>query len=267
MKKNRNEPRWHSLAGKKVWVFGGAGYLGSAITKTLDAECELTLCIDLGSRAGDFVKADGLQRTTPITLDTSRIDELEKFVEDSVRDYGVPDGVVNLTFCSSSGKRIEELTPQDFARPFDESVTSFFVLSRAIAEKMKPRGSSSIVHFASMYGVVSPDPATYAPPMTPNPIDYGAIKADPGISWKNKWKNADPQEGEAFPFSSTALVAATDAWHCFKAIAISCILLAILLPFANLIQAGWHVWAAVFIGLKFVYGLAFEWRFAHLLVR
>lgn len=42
---------------------------------------------------------------------------------------------------------------------------------------MKPRGTGSIVLFASMYGVVAPDPRIYAAPLTPNPIDYGASKA------------------------------------------------------------------------------------------
>jgi NAD(P)-dependent dehydrogenase (short-subunit alcohol dehydrogenase family) len=42
---------------------------------------------------------------------------------------------------------------------------------------MKARGSGSIVLFSSMYGVIAPDPRMYLPPMTPNPIDYGASKA------------------------------------------------------------------------------------------
>ncbi len=42
---------------------------------------------------------------------------------------------------------------------------------------MKPRGTGSIVLFASMYGIVAPDPRIYPAPLTPNPIDYGASKA------------------------------------------------------------------------------------------
>jgi len=39
---------------------------------------------------------------------------------------------------------------------------------------------------------------------------------NPGISWRNKWKNGDPSQGERFRFSSTFLVSLTDAWHLFK---------------------------------------------------
>ena len=59
----------------------------------------------------------------------------------------------------------------------DAFITPAFVLSRAVGEIMKARGSGSVVLFASMYGLVSPDPRIYHAPMAPNPIDYGASKA------------------------------------------------------------------------------------------
>ena len=36
---------------------------------------------------------------------------------------------------------------------------------------------------------------------------------DPSVSWKNKWRNGDPAQGERFPLSSTALVGVTDMYH------------------------------------------------------
>lgn len=39
---------------------------------------------------------------------------------------------------------------------------------------------------------------------------------DPNISWKNKYKEGNPQMGEAFLFSTTYLVTLTDAWHLAK---------------------------------------------------
>lgn len=96
--------------------------------------------------------------------------------------------------------------------------------------------------------------------------DFARRWWDPGISWKSKWKNDDPRQGEAFPLSSTTLVSVTDAWHFFKTIAIFCILTAIILPFAKLFHAVWPVWVGVFIGLYLSYGLIFETLFAHLLI-
>jgi hypothetical protein len=39
---------------------------------------------------------------------------------------------------------------------------------------------------------------------------------NPAISWKNKWKNGDPTQGERFFGSSTFFVSLTNAWHFFQ---------------------------------------------------
>ena len=56
---------------------------------------------------------------------------------------------------------------------------------------------------------------------------------DPEISWKNKYKNGNPIEGERFRFSSTFLVSLTDGWHLFK-------LLRNVLMFFSLVVIGYH---------------------------
>ena len=64
---------------------------------------------------------------------------------------------------------------------------------------------------------------------------------NPLESWKFKWASPFPQPVEArwyyfgylprykerFPYSSTALVFLTDAWHLFKALMLGCIMLAV----------------------------------------
>lgn len=39
---------------------------------------------------------------------------------------------------------------------------------------------------------------------------------DPSVSWKNKYKDGDPTNGERFFLSKTLLVGLTDGWHLFK---------------------------------------------------
>jgi len=47
---------------------------------------------------------------------------------------------------------------------------------------------------------------------------------NPAISWRNKWKNGDPAQGEAFPFSSTVFCPFLDGWHASNGLAkVSCI--------------------------------------------
>ena len=47
-------------------------------------------------------------------------------------------------------------------------------------------------------------------------------------SWRNKWKNGDVSQGEAFLFSSTAFVWTTDAWHLVQFFMIKFIFIAVL---------------------------------------
>jgi len=41
---------------------------------------------------------------------------------------------------------------------------------------------------------------------------------DPSVSWRNKYKNGDPNQGANFPFSTSILCAITDLWHLTKSI-------------------------------------------------
>lgn len=90
---------------------------------------------------------------------------------------------------------------------------------------------------------------------------------DPRISWRNKYRNGDPQQGAAFPLSTTSLVGLTDAWHCAKSLWIACIMLAILAPFTALVKLRWWAWVLVFLGLQVLYGGVFELLFARGLSR
>ncbi len=168
---------WYSLAGKSVWVTGGAGYLGSAITAALDRECDKVVCFDLPGRAEAFVRDRQLTRTVPRSLDINDAAGLPAALEAAITEHGLPDAVVHLVTASSAGKRLEVLTAEDFQRTFDLALTPTFVLCRLLGEKMKARRSGNIVLFSSMYGLVAPDPRIYHDPMAPNPIDYGASKA------------------------------------------------------------------------------------------
>ena len=98
---------------------------------------------------------------------------------------------------------------------------------------------------------------------------YPALRqwADPATAWKNKWKNGDPTQGEAFPFSSTALVGTTDAWHLLKGLMLLCLVTAIVLPFTHLFSLHWTAWVGILLSVKFVFSCAFESQFGWLLLR
>ncbi len=165
-----------SLESKDIWVFGGAGYLGQTTVKLLLESGARVLCADLGNRADQLAASLNHERFTPATLDVRNEREMNEFVDNSINKRGVPQGLVILTYGSTS-KHFEDLTGQDFDEVNHAGLTATFLLVRKIGTVMEKAGRGNIVLFSSMYGSVSPDPRVYELPMNVNPIEYGVGKA------------------------------------------------------------------------------------------
>lgn len=165
------------LTNKNIWITGGAGYLGTPIVLALDKIGARTICIDLPGKAEALCAEHNLKNTLPESADLCAVDGIPDVVDRLTNTYGIPDGFVHLAFASSSGKSLDELGKDDFQRTMEGSLAASFLLSRSVSALMKQHGSGSVILFASMYGIVPPDPAMYVNAMKPNPIDYGVAKA------------------------------------------------------------------------------------------
>lgn len=162
---------------KTIWVIGGAGYLGQAIIRNLIEKGYRVLCADIGEKAHQFAgESERNPLLIPISLDASGEDLIHQFVHQNVEKYGIPDGLVILTY-GAAGQNFNDITADDFNRASHLGVTSTFIMARAVGQEMKKLHKGSIVLFSSMYGMVSPDPAIYELPMEANPIEYGVGKA------------------------------------------------------------------------------------------
>lgn len=165
------------MENKSIWVIGGAGYLGQSIVKMLLESGANVLCADLDDKAEDFgnsIKAGN--KFKPVSVDVSGEKEIKSFVQENIHKYGIPNGLVFLTF-GASGKSFEELTGEEFDAANHMGLTATFLMARSVGKEMEKAGRGSIVLFSSMYGLVSPDPDIYKPPMEVNPVEYGVGKA------------------------------------------------------------------------------------------
>jgi len=90
---------------------------------------------------------------------------------------------------------------------------------------------------------------------------------NPDISWRNKWKNGDPEQGERFLGSSTFLDWTTDGWHLFQFIMLTAFQLAIALPLIMLLRLKWWWLLLAVIPLKLGFSLGFAIMFSWLLLR
>jgi len=80
---------------------------------------------------------------------------------------------------------------------------------------------------------------------------------DPDISWRNKYKDGDPDKGPKFFGSTTFLVFTTDAWHFYKWLMNGLIYLPPAFIFGFLLLDG-RLMIVAYIGLRIVYAVTFH---------
>lgn len=71
-----------------------------------------------------------------------------------------------------------------------------------------------------------------------------------GVSWKNKWKNGNPEDGEKFPGSSTIFVSLTDGYHLFRTLDYLALSGGSLFVFRG--NKEWWVYAIEFVAMSIV---------------
>lgn len=163
-----------SLKGKTVLITGGNGYLGSAVVRGL-AEHGATVAV-----ADLMVRDDGLERVYGIVCDVSDTDSIRRAFRQASELTGRIDVLINCaTYGAGYGPAgtVERMSDEDWFKGVDGALGTTFRCTREVVPYMEASGGGSIVNFASMYGVVSPDPAIYGDSGANNPANYGAGKA------------------------------------------------------------------------------------------
>jgi len=167
------------LTNKPTLVAGGAGYLGVAVCKAIAEQGAAVMVADISEErvacaVAEIKKDVSRARVEGCVLDVANEASCREAVRRTVGCFGGLQVSVNLTF-KSIGKLVEELSEAEFDVAMHANLFGAFALARESARAMQTGGS--IVLFASMYGLVAPNPALYHAPMKPNPIEYGIAKA------------------------------------------------------------------------------------------
>lgn len=85
---------------------------------------------------------------------------------------------------------------------------------------------------------------------------------NPSISWRNKYKDRKISNGPAFFGSTTFLVFTTDAWHLFQFLSNSFIVISMILIINIFYTPIWWQDIIIFILLKAMWGMIFEWCYS-----
>jgi len=159
------------LQKKIIVVTGGSGLIGRAIVS------------EIRSRGGTAVNAD-ISASRDLQQDEYSFDIGDEASIFALRDavverYGRIDGWVNSVFPHTLDHRdpFAQMSAATWRRNIDLHLNGFAFCAQAALEQMKIQRSGSLVHIASIYGVVGPNRTLYeGMENVPNSVVYGVIK-------------------------------------------------------------------------------------------
>jgi len=167
------------LDGKTAFISAARGHLGQAMCRALGAAGAHIIANGRdGAALAGFVatlRAEG-HTAEPAAFDVLDTAALRGFFA------GCPrlDILVNNAIAMQV-KGFDALTPDDFVRTYQSSVTAGFESCRAALPALKQAvaqgGDASVINIASMYATVAPDARLYGARAQQSPFHYGPAKA------------------------------------------------------------------------------------------
>jgi NAD(P)-dependent dehydrogenase (short-subunit alcohol dehydrogenase family) len=160
-----------------IGVTGAGGHLGAAMAMDLARSGATVAALGRNLERLEAVAKDAKGspgEVIPCVCDILRIEDVERAL-DTMDARGGVHGWVNNAY-GAPGSPLGELDSDAVHQTLSSGLGAVMLLTDRVAARMGE--GSAIVNVASMYGIVSPQPAAYADhPHFHNPPAYGAAKA------------------------------------------------------------------------------------------
>ena len=169
------------LQGKVALVIGGAGYLGSEISKVfLEHGATVIIASRNETNGARFISAlnneDTKKRVHFLEVDITSDESVEQLAQQV--DQKFQSGLDILVNCGWSGKKnsLKTISIEDWKYDIEVCLTGVFRTILAFLPQLTKK-QGSILNIASMYGHVAPNYKLYDRNKHVNPPSYGAAKA------------------------------------------------------------------------------------------
>ena len=168
-----------SLKGKVAIVTGGAGHLGSGISKALAGFGATVIILGRTEKTlKSFIDQNQSlygDRFKYFVCDVTDEKRFKEVVEETVGTYGTVDILVNNAY----GKQYEsfdKLTKKAWNKALDISLTHYFTCSKAVSSIMLKKQSGTIINVASIYAFLGTDQRAYELRGRKAPLHYSVAK-------------------------------------------------------------------------------------------
>lgn len=167
------------LSGRTALVTGGAGHLGTAISRALaEAGAEVVIASrDLAECRGlaAAILADGLAALA-VRMDVTSDSSVRRALAEVRRRTGRLDIVVNNAYAGVF-KPLGKVSPADYSATLQGCLTSAYRVAMFALPLLRKSPAASVVNVSTMYALVAPDPGLYRGTPFISPPGYGEAKA------------------------------------------------------------------------------------------
>lgn len=140
------------FAGKRIFVTGAATGIGRATAEYLVAEGGHVFGAGLdGDEGSELAASDTTGRLAFGESDLTREADVQAAVAAAQERLGGLDAVVNCAGIYPTGKRLEEVSDQEWDRTIAVNLTAIFRVCRATLPLLRAAGGGSIVNIASVH--------------------------------------------------------------------------------------------------------------------
>lgn len=138
------------LAGRVALVTGGAGNLGSAVTRRLlAADARVVVCEHSPEKLDDLAEELDAPTLSTIVCDVTDEDEVERMMQQIHAEHGGPDALVNVVGGFAAGDSVAETELATWDRMLALNLTSMFLCSKHALTYMLDADFGRIVSISS----------------------------------------------------------------------------------------------------------------------
>lgn len=159
-----------SLENKVIVITGGNGLLGLEMVKEVVSAGGTVVCADISKKESSDVDQ--------FIGDLTQPEQVDALIDYVLEKYGKIDGWVNNAYPRTAdwGAHLPEIPYESWRKNVDMHMNSYFLCCQRVLEKMKEKGSGSVVNLSSIYGILGADFSLYEGTSMTMPAAYSAIK-------------------------------------------------------------------------------------------
>lgn len=150
--------RYESLAGKVVFITGGASGIGADIVRAFRHNESRVAFVDILEAEGETIAAE--TGALFIVCDITDTEALRKAIARTRDELGLIGVLVNNA-ANDERRPIDEMTPEDWDRSLSINLKPQFFAAQAVRPQMRALGGGSIINFSSIWWHSGGDPATH----------------------------------------------------------------------------------------------------------